>query len=76
MEDAHQQEGPGEGALPTGITTPGDGRGDGVAPLAVGGGGGPGVEGAGCCHLGGGEGGRWPNDVGTSRGLRGALLGS
>ena len=41
----------------------------------VGGGGGAGVEGAGCCHLGGGEGGPWPDDMGPSGGLRGALLG-
>ena len=33
------------------------------------------MEGAGCCHLGGGEGSRWPNDTGPGGGLRGALLG-
>ena len=31
--------------------------------------------GGGHCHLAGGEGGRWPNDVGPSGGLGGALLG-
>ena len=31
--------------------TPGDRRGDGMAPQAVGSGGGAGVEGAGCCYL-------------------------
>ena len=32
--------------------------------------------GAGCCHLGGGEGGRWPVIAGPSGGLRRALLDS
>ena len=41
----------------------------------VGAGGGAGTEGAGCCHLGSGEGGRWPANMGPSGGLRGALLG-
>ena len=36
---------------------------------------GRGVVGAGCCHLGGGKGGRWPTNVGPAVGLRGALLG-
>ena len=34
------------------------------------------MEGAGHCHLGGGEGGRWPTNVGPSGGLGWALLGS
>ena len=47
-----------------------------MPPVVGGGGGGAGVEGTGCCHLGGGEGSRWPNDVGPGGGLRGAFLGS
>ena len=57
-----------------GDAPPGDGWGDGAAPLGAGGGGG-GKEGAGCCHLGGGEGGCWPHDAGPSRGARGSLIG-
>ena len=45
-------------------------------PLVAGGGGGAGAEGAGCGHLGGGEGRRWSNDVVPGGGLRGTLLGS
>ena len=45
--------------------------------LPVGGEGGrAGAEGAGCCQLGGGEGGHWPAHMGSSGGLGGALLGS
>ena len=44
-------------------------------PLAAGGGEVAGAEGVGHCHLGGGEGGRWPHDVGPSGGPGGALLG-
>ena len=76
MEGARQQKGPGEGACHAGVAAPGDGRGNGMASPEVGGGGGAGTEGAGCCHLGGGEGSRWPDDMGPGGGLRGALLGS
>ena len=47
-----------------------------MVPPGVGGGGGAGAEGAGCCHLGGGEGGRLPHDAGPSGGPGGALIGS
>ena len=33
------------------------------------------MEGAGCCHLGGGEGGHWPTHMGPSRGVGHTLLG-
>ena len=45
-----------------------------MAP-AVGGCGGEGVAGVGHCHLIGGEGGRWPTNMGPAGGLGGALLG-
>ena len=46
--------------------------------MAPGGGGcvGADVVGAGCCHLGGGEGSSWPTNVEPSGGLGWALLGS
>ena len=44
-------------------------------PPGIGGGGGTGTEGAGRCHLGGGEGGCWPHDAGPSGGPGSALLG-
>ena len=75
MGAARQSEGPGEGACCE-AAAPIDGCRDGTAPLVGGGRDRVGTEGARCCHLGSGEGGRWPTNVGPSGGLGRALLGN
>ena len=68
-------EGLGEGVRCGGTTAPGDRWANGVVPPTGGAGGRACAEGAGHCHLDGGEEGCWPTNTGPSGGLGGTLLG-